>query len=277
MNEDALFKGLFHVEIRQGVYLISEEKPAGNRSLAPGSPTGNSYLIIGEKDAVLFDLAVDHQALFDYAQYLCRKPVRIVLSHGHFDHIFHLDKVAQVWMHPADVPLLEKSMVLHADGTVSIESVNPFPHIHPLLDGYTMDLGNRVLDVFHVPGHTMGSILLLDRRTRTLFSGDSCGRRLLYAPDGYVPTEHYCASLEMLLDKEFDAIYSAHDRCALPKENIVKTIKLIDRELPGSEEIWDCPGVGPMKRLVHSNMYCLDFFDMTIPVDYDKKGNDQNA
>jgi glyoxylase-like metal-dependent hydrolase (beta-lactamase superfamily II) len=42
-----------------------------------------------------------------------------------------------------------------------------------LTEGDTIDIGDHALTVVHTPGHTSGSICLLDTVTRTLFSGDT--------------------------------------------------------------------------------------------------------
>ncbi|MEJ0007003.1 MAG: MBL fold metallo-hydrolase [Steroidobacteraceae bacterium] len=40
-------------------------------------------------------------------------------------------------------------------------------------EGDVIDLGDRVFEVLHLPGHSPGSIGLLESRTGTLFSGDA--------------------------------------------------------------------------------------------------------
>ena len=42
----------------------------------------------------------------------------------------------------------------------------------PAFEGDIIDLGERKLEVIHVPGHTPGSITLLDREERCLIGGD---------------------------------------------------------------------------------------------------------
>ena len=73
MEENKNTARLFHVEIAQGIYLISdpEQGPTEDgKSLAPGNATANSYLIIGEERAVLLDLAVNSPELKTYAEKL---------------------------------------------------------------------------------------------------------------------------------------------------------------------------------------------------------------
>ena len=111
MEENKNTARLFHVEIAQGIYLISdpEQGPTEDgKSLAPGNATANSYLIIGEERAVLLDLAVNSPELKTYAEKLAGKPVQLVLSHGHYDHAFYLNQYQDVWMNTKDKFLLKK-------------------------------------------------------------------------------------------------------------------------------------------------------------------------
>jgi glyoxylase-like metal-dependent hydrolase (beta-lactamase superfamily II) len=45
--------------------------------------------------------------------------------------------------------------------------------IQLLQNGDTIDLGCRKLEILHTPGHTNDSIMLLDRKSRALFTGDT--------------------------------------------------------------------------------------------------------
>ena len=250
-------ENLFHVEIMQGIFLISSLNTSPTkerRSLAPGNPTGNSYLVVGKERALLFDLAVDEPGLQEYANELAGKPVQLVLSHGHPDHIYHLSEFSEVWMHSADENIVQDGMI-----------GNP-PTIHFLEDGDTIDLGERVLDVFNIPGHTSGSILLLDQQSKVLLSGDTCSRRLLYGMTDFVPINVFCESLRRLQAQDFDVIYSAHDRCALPKAHLEHMIQLITNDLPNTKEEWNFPGLEKMAWLVHGEPHSLRYFDMVVPM-----------
>ena len=255
---------LFHVEIMRGIYLISSSQSGpttDNRSLAPGNPTGNSYLVIGKERALLFDLAVNESSLLAYIKALVGKPVQLVLSHGHPDHVYHLNEVNEVWMHPSDEKLIR-------DGMLGMQPITPCRTIHPLEDGETIDLGDRALDVIHIPGHSPGSILLLDHQSKLLLSGDTCARRLLYGIHDFVPLDSFCESLRCLSALDFDIIYSSHDRCPLPKTYIEHMIQLIMHDLPQTEKECNLPGLGTMAWLVHGDPYTLRYFDMAVPLRY---------
>ena len=157
-----------------------------------------------------------------------------------------------------------KDEFLLKKGMLGFPPVEPCPIIHGLEAGDVIDLGGRELEVFHIPGHTPGSILLLDRKCRVLLSGDTCARRLLYGLHEQVSFEEFCASLENLKTADFDVMYSAHDRCAIPKEYLSHMTLLLKNEVPQTKNVVDLPGIGEMKCFFHGDIRTLDYFDIAF-------------
>ena len=79
-------------------------------------------------------------------------------------------------------------------------------------EGDVLDPGGRPLEVIHLPGHTPGSIALLDRKNRVLISGDPIqdGRIFMFGRFRNMPD--YIRSLEHLRawDGQFDEIWPSH-------------------------------------------------------------------
>ena len=208
---------LFSVNIADNMYLISkcERKDLTlEERMKPQAATANSYLVIGEEKALLFDLAVNDEQVWEYVCSLTEKPVQLVLSHGHVDHIYHLNRREKVWVHQGDMDMIRTGMPGISGPTV------PCPIMYALSDGDKIDLGSRQLSVIHIPGHTPGSILLLDYKSGVLLSGDTVARRLLFGISGFVSWKGFCHKLTQLSKRDFSVIYSAHDRCPLPKSHI---------------------------------------------------------
>ena len=249
-------KNLFHAQINQDVYLLS--CTSYGTCMEFGPPTANSYLIIGQEQALLFDLAVDAPGLRQYAEALAQKPLITVVSHGHPDHIFHIDSFDALWLHEADwdFPLC---------ALAGVKLPEKLPQLHPVTDGMCFDLGGRVLDVIAIPGHTLGSILLFDRQTGILFSGDTVARRLLYGLTGCPPLPAFMENLNRLRNLPIREIYSAHDRAALPPDYPSYMIEMLQAEMPHASETWQYPGFPQMRRLVVGDEASAKYFDAAIP------------
>jgi glyoxylase-like metal-dependent hydrolase (beta-lactamase superfamily II) len=90
------------------------------------------------------------------------------------------------------------------------------------------DLGGRVLDIIPTPGHQSAHIMLFDRKTRLLFSGDSLGPYRLYIPMNEAKT--YRDSIDRVAaftrDKHVSWILGAHI------EMTTKPAELIPDEAP---------------------------------------------
>ena len=75
-----------------------------------------------------------------------------------------------------------------------------------------LDLGERKLEVLHLPGHTPGEIGLWEDETGTLFSGDcvyESGVLLDELPESNI--DDYVGSMERLRDLPVSIVHGGHD------------------------------------------------------------------
>jgi glyoxylase-like metal-dependent hydrolase (beta-lactamase superfamily II) len=143
------------------------------------------YLLFGKDRALLFDtgaggLKIRPAVDAAIAQWLAEHhrtsiPLVVAHTHGHGDH------------HMGDAEFTERPdttvVGLKPEEVATFFKIADWPH-----DIVRYDLGGRVLDVIPTPGHQPAHIMLYDRRTRLLLSGDSLYPGRLYVPDGQFAT-----------------------------------------------------------------------------------------
>ncbi|MBP5348220.1 MAG: MBL fold metallo-hydrolase [Bacteroidaceae bacterium] len=121
------------------------------------------YLVEGNKSAVLIDAGVRIPELDKIVAKITSKPVTMILTHGHGDHVGGAGPFPEVWVSPADEQMFLSNLRGYQGKIVH------------LTDGQVIDLGDRKLEVMFTPGHTAGSVTFFDKANHYGFSGDAFG------------------------------------------------------------------------------------------------------
>lgn len=158
-----------------------------------------SYLVLGEEQAMLVDTCDVNADLPGLVAQITSLPVVVVQTHCDHDHIGSSWRFDQVLMHPSEFALLRET---------SAAPLSP----RSIREGEVIDLGGRRFEVILIPGHTPGSIALLDAQARLLFSGDSVKDDIVYMFGPGRDLAAYIDSLERLyaMRERFDAILPCH-------------------------------------------------------------------
>lgn len=182
--------------------------------VCPESFGANTYLLISGSHALAVDPAVSVSAIAETVRRENAVLDGILLTHGHFDHIFSLDGLRDAngipaYIHEADAVMLtdgKKNAFYEFFGKERVYR----PAERLLQEGQTIPLGHESVTVLHTPGHTRGSVCYLG--DRFLITGDtlfaeSFGRCDLWSGN----TEQMRASLSALrrLDPSLP-IYPGH-------------------------------------------------------------------
>jgi hydroxyacylglutathione hydrolase len=171
----------------------------------------SSYLVVGDECSVMIDTGYATENIQKYAQTLTDKPVRWAANtHGHFDHTGGNGWFERVFMSARALEIAKTPY----PSKISLDYSFDYP-VTIIGDGDTIDLGNRVLEVFEIPAHAPSSVAFLDRKERILFTGDeaACFVMLYWMQPEPQPTiEQHARNMEKLLRhrKDFDFICWGH-------------------------------------------------------------------
>ena len=193
-------KKLFIKEVHPGIWLMDEAHEA----------TG--YLVVGEEKACVIDTMNGYNDLYAAVRKITDKPLIVVNTHGHPDHIFGNVFFDHAYMHPDDLPLSRRFTEDPEFIRLAQENGRCMPPFRDVREGDVFDLGGRHLEVFELPGHTPGGILLLLREDRILFTGDSINHHLWMQLEGCLPMHEFLQKLDrvMFLEGKADRILHGH-------------------------------------------------------------------
>lgn len=196
-------------EVRPGSWIVAEPSQV------------NSFLVVGDDRAVAIDTGLGIAPLRPVHKGITERPVEVVNTHYHPDHVGGNHEYASIAIHAAGAPLIENDVPrqlldeymsyaqrMIAAGRALREIDREFFHLlngesepRPLPEGFDprrwtivpsratellgdgdrIDLGGRSLTVVHTPGHSPDSICLLDERSGLLFAGDALATGPIYA------------------------------------------------------------------------------------------------
>lgn len=185
------------------------------------------YLVEGNDRAVLIDAGTRVPGLDKIVAGITSKPVTMILTHGHGDHVGGVGPFPEVWIGPADEQMLRNSQRRYQG------------QIKHLTDGETIDLGGRKLEVMFTPGHTSGSVTFFDKANHYGFSGDAFGSTNLLVFTYLSNVKASAAKVEKYMkDNDIRFLYPGHysgDNLESPKR--VTDIKnLCDDLLTGKRQ-----------------------------------------
>lgn len=194
----------------------------------------NCYLAVGTESALLIDSGVGLGNLRVIVESLTRLPVTVVATHAHCDHVLGANWYPSYHLHKDDFSFIYRILSsktfgkLLAAGQVDKSAFLKQPYRSkriPIEDGHVFRLGGRDITVRHVPGHTRGSIILLDKKQHIMFTGDDTNPNLLMQIPGATTIETWLNGAEQVLSlaKDYTGFYG-HDAGRQPIEQIETTI-----------------------------------------------------
>lgn len=228
-------------------------------------------LIVGRDRALLLDTGLGNFDMMEIVRRITDKPVMLVLTHAHSDHMGGIGQFQEIYIHPADLPAaqaFDADRLIHEDDRLPTqkefvaqaaaafrarpENIFDIPEtvmedrfserrFIPLQPDQIIDLGGRQVQILEERGHTAGEIAVLDFQSRILFAGDGI------SPMFSITETDITTARDDLLHirshaSEFDRIYHGHfggtdpaTLCSAPVSMLDDILQILNDALDGTD------------------------------------------
>lgn len=198
-------------------------------------------LIVGKEQALLMDTGYGHRELIPEIRKITHKPILVMNSHLHPDHSNGNKLFPQVYVGqrdlPGDTPSADQELMnqvckaLEAKHDLTTLWKTLRRPAKKMLLGFAtdlgdaqhmalpseIDLGGRTLQIWDMPGHTPGSVMVLDPADRVIYTGDAInGNYWAFTNPSYSLAAYRAQVQEVACLAGYDEIWLAHQREQLP-------------------------------------------------------------
>jgi glyoxylase-like metal-dependent hydrolase (beta-lactamase superfamily II) len=220
-----------------------------------------SYLIVGQKRALLFDTGMGMSDIKKVTAELTSLPIVVLNSHTHDDHvgdnwefdtIYAMDtdftrKNAQGSREDAQAEVTPDQIcgTLPKGFDPRAYTTRPWKITNYTHDGDHFDLGGRTLEVITTPGHTPDAISLIDRANGLLFTGDTYYPAPIWLFRPETDLDAYAASIRRLaaLAPQIKLVLGAHNIPVAPPTVLAQLVAAFDEVRSGKTPATpDSPG-----------------------------------
>ena len=183
------------------------------------------FLLVGSEKALVIDTGMTGVDVRSLVSEHTSLPCELLNTHSDRDHIGSNHQFTELYIHPSEAAIYRNNE--HGTGKLI-----------PVFEGDQIDLGGRILEIVHLPGHTPGSITVLDKDHRCLIGGDPIQENGdIFMFGDHSNMEAYIASLERLVQRtDFDYVYPSHGEKKVGRGTIFKLIEDARNILAGKLE-----------------------------------------
>ncbi|MDE7213421.1 MAG: MBL fold metallo-hydrolase, partial [Anaeroplasmataceae bacterium] len=195
------------------------------------------YLLIGSKYSLLIDTGLGICNIYEEVKELTNTPIIAIATHIHWDHIgghkyfptFYAHKEELEWLlgkFPLPIEVVRNMVIDRCDlpegfdvGKYELFQGTP---TKTLADKDVINLGNRLIEILHTPGHSPGHMCFWEKDKGYLFTGDLVYKDTLFA---YYPSTDplaYLKSLEKISVLPAKKVFPAHHSLDIHPEIILR-------------------------------------------------------
>lgn len=188
----------------------------------------NVFHVVGRDADLVIDFGMGLGSLKNELRIPNGKPVLAVATHVHVDHIgsFHEfetrlghEAEAAAFAHMPDSDTLAGYFRVQAEAMTQVPPtgvkpeayrISPAPLTRILVENDRIDIGDACYTVLHLPGHSPGSIGLLDQKTGIFFSGDAIYQGGLVDDLPGCDRDAYCDTMALLSNLDVGVVHGGH-------------------------------------------------------------------
>lgn len=183
------------------------------------------YLLNGRDRSLLIDTGLGIENISEPVRRLTGRPVTAAATHVHWDHIgghryfpdFYAHEAELGWLNgefPLSIGTVREMVLDRCDPPEGFD-VNSYEMFQGtptrlLADGETIDLGGRVIEALHTPGHSPGHLCFWEPGRGWLFTGDLVYKDVLFAYYPSTDPAAYLASLQKVAALGAKRVFPAH-------------------------------------------------------------------
>ena len=205
-----------------------------------------SYLIVGEKKALLFDTGMGISDIKKVVTELTREPIIVLNSHTHDDHVGGNWQFDAIYAMDTDFTR-RNAQGSRGDAQAEVApdqicgtlpkgfdpkkyETRPWKITAYMHDGDKFDLGGRTIEVIATPGHTPDAISLIDRANGLLFTGDTYYPAPIWLFRPETDLNAYAASIRRLaaLSSQVKTVLGAHNIPVAPPSVLSRLVAAFD-------------------------------------------------
>lgn len=182
------------------------------------------FLLLGDERALLIDSGMNTPDAKEIAETVTSLHLELLNTHADRDHISGNSSFDKFYISLGETENLR------------MKGEDLLKRIVPVKEGDTIDLGNRMLEIIDNPGHTPGSIAILDVKNKVLIGGDAIQDGNIFMFGNQRNIYDYVKSLRHVLEyrNRFDTVYPSHGSFPVSPDIIEKLIEGAESIIDGS-------------------------------------------
>lgn len=209
----------------------------------------NVYFLKGTESFAAIDSGYGNLPLKAVGSFLGVQEGIELLTHGHIDHVLGADQMKS-YLHARDLKLFSQHTAkefLKENG----RAVKTYEQ--PAFLDREHDLGKRVVDYMYTPGHTQGSCVVIDPKTKSVFAGDSLNKVVWLGLEESSSVRVYLRSLKELKKRmereDLVNIFPGHGRECYGMEFLEDAIATCESILACEDpaSVYEWKDLGPCK------------------------------